>query len=174
MTPEKKRKLRNIALLALLGLIGGTFAFQSFNQQAINDREGQNNEGAAGSVHDYYNRETENKDVFVENYGDEPLLVRIQLKEFLSKNGESIVIDAERENLESWTVWQPSFIDGMRIHRVMLLSLIRTGHLVFQVRVSMKCLLEIWQYLEGLLICQLSIMIVVMSGLQQREMLLTM
>ncbi|WP_338975846.1 hypothetical protein VNN32_10160 [Lactococcus petauri] len=67
MTPEKKRKLRNIALLALLGLIGGTFAFQSFNQQAINDREGQNNEGAAGRIHDYYNRETENKDVFVEN-----------------------------------------------------------------------------------------------------------
>lgn len=114
MTPEKKRKLRNIALLALLGLIGGTFAFQSFNQQAINDREGQNNEGAAGRIHDYYNRETENKDVFVENYGDEPLLVRIQLKEFLSKNGESIVIDAERENLESWTVWQPSARD---IHR---------------------------------------------------------
>ncbi|MDG6120608.1 hypothetical protein NF344_08985 [Lactococcus formosensis] len=38
MTPDKKRKLRNIAILSLLGLIGGTFAFTAFNQQAINDR----------------------------------------------------------------------------------------------------------------------------------------
>lgn len=108
MNKEQKRKLRNISLLTLLGLIGGTFAFTAFNQQAINDREGWNSEGGAGRIHDYYNSRTENKDVFVENYGDEPLLVRIQLKEFLSQNDESIVDDAERENLSSWTVWQPA------------------------------------------------------------------
>lgn len=108
MNPEKKRKLRNIALLALLGLIGGTFAFQSFNQQAINDREGQNDHESAGRIHDYFNRETENKDVFVENYGDGPLLVRIQLKEYLAKNGESIVYGAEQENVGSWTTWLPA------------------------------------------------------------------
>lgn len=36
MIQEKKRKLRNIALLLIFGLIGGTFAFTAFNQQAIN------------------------------------------------------------------------------------------------------------------------------------------
>lgn len=68
MTQEKKRKLRNIALLALLGLIGGTFAFQAINQQAINDRANEIRTHAPGRVHDYYNRDTGNKDVFVENY----------------------------------------------------------------------------------------------------------
>lgn len=111
MIPEQKKKLRNIAALALLALIGGTFAFQSFNQRATNDREGWNNEGAAGRIHDYYSDETGNKDVFVENYGDEPLLVRVQLKEFLSKNDESIVRDAERGYVDTWTVWQPAADD---------------------------------------------------------------
>ena len=84
MSPEKKRKLRNIALLALLGLIGGTFAFTAFNQQAINDRLRENPvREAAGRVHDYFNRETENKDVFVENYGQEPIMARIRLSEFM-------------------------------------------------------------------------------------------
>nr|WP_270318179.1 hypothetical protein [Lactococcus petauri] len=69
MTPDKKRKLRNIAILSLLGLIGGTFAFTAFNQQAINDRLRDNEVEVGGRVHDYYNRDTENKDVFVENYG---------------------------------------------------------------------------------------------------------
>jgi hypothetical protein len=83
MTPEKKRKLRNIALLSLVGLIGGTFAFQAFNQQAINDRENEVQVHVGGRVHDYYNRDTENKDVFVENYGERPIMARIRLSEYL-------------------------------------------------------------------------------------------
>ncbi|MFK4944390.1 hypothetical protein ACI1TU_09960, partial [Lactococcus garvieae] len=83
MTPEKKRKLRNIAILSLLGLIGGTMAFQAFNQQAINDRENTVQVNVGGRVHDYYNRDTENKDVFVENYGERPIMARIRLSEFL-------------------------------------------------------------------------------------------
>ncbi|MEY8444332.1 hypothetical protein AALA52_08830 [Lactococcus ileimucosae] len=111
MTPEQKKKLRNVAVFGLLTLIGGTFAFQSFNQRVTNDREGWNNEGAAGRIHDYYNAGTGNKDIFVENYGDEPLLVRVQLREFLPKNGESIVKEAEREHLNTWTVWKPAADD---------------------------------------------------------------
>ncbi|WP_270323217.1 hypothetical protein [Lactococcus petauri] len=61
MTSEKKRKLRNIAILALLGLIGGTFAFQAFNQQAINDRLRENPADYGGRVHDYYNSDTKIK-----------------------------------------------------------------------------------------------------------------
>ncbi|WP_285006185.1 hypothetical protein [Lactococcus formosensis] len=113
MTPDKKRKLRNIAILSLLGLIGGTFAFTAFNQQAINDRENDVQVNVGGRVHDYYNAETENKDVFVENYGERPIMARIRLSEFLEyQRGDGaftqLVGGSERDNLESWTTWIPS------------------------------------------------------------------
>ena len=113
MTPEKKRKLRNIALLSLLGLIGGTMAFQAFNQQAINDRENTVQINVGGRVHDYYNRDTENKDVFVENYGERPIMARIRLSEFLEyQRGEEdftpLVPGSERNNLATWITWIPS------------------------------------------------------------------
>ena len=113
MTPEKKRKLRNIALLSLLGLIGGTMAFQAFNQQAINDRENAVQVNVGGRVHDYYNRDTENKDVFVENYGERPIMARIRLSEFLEyQRGEEdftpLVAGSERNNLATWITWIPS------------------------------------------------------------------
>ncbi|WP_285022965.1 hypothetical protein [Lactococcus garvieae] len=113
MTPEKKRKLRNIAILSLLGLIGGTMAFQAFNQQAINDRENTIQVNVGGRVHDYYNRDTENKDVFVENYGERPIMARIRLSEFLEyQRGEEdftpLVAGSERDNLATWITWIPS------------------------------------------------------------------
>ncbi|MFK4954094.1 hypothetical protein VNN37_05285 [Lactococcus garvieae] len=113
MTPEKKRKLRNIAILSLLGLIGGTMAFQAFNQQAINDRENTVQVNVGGRVHDYYNRDTENKDVFVENYGERPIMARIRLSEFLEyQRGDEaftpLVAGSERNNLATWITWIPS------------------------------------------------------------------
>ena len=113
MTPEKKRKLRNIAILSLLGLIGGTMAFQAFNQQAINDRENTVQVNVGGRVHDYYNIDTENKDVFVENYGERPIMARIRLAEFLEyQRGEEdftpLVAGSERDNLATWITWIPS------------------------------------------------------------------
>ncbi|WP_019299259.1 hypothetical protein [Lactococcus garvieae] len=113
MTPEKKRRLRNIAILSLLGLIGGTMAFQAFNQQAINDRENTIQVNVGGRVHDYYNRDTENKDVFVENYGERPIMARIRLSEFLEyQRGDEdftpLVAGSERDNLATWITWIPS------------------------------------------------------------------
>ncbi|WP_285016396.1 hypothetical protein [Lactococcus garvieae] len=114
MTPEKKRKLRNIALLSLVGLIGGTFAFQAFNQQAINDRENEVQVHVGGRVHDYYNRDTENKDVFVENYGERPIMARIRLSEYLEIQQTSatsptpLVEGTEREAVNTWTPYIPS------------------------------------------------------------------
>lgn len=89
--PEKKKRrhLRNIALLVLLLLVVvGTYAFQAFNPRAINDRENRQDIGTGGRVHDYYNRDTENKDVFVENYGDRPIMARIRLSEFLETKSD--------------------------------------------------------------------------------------
>ena len=114
MTPDKKRKLRNIAILSLLGLIGGTFAFTSFNQQALNDRENNIQVEVGGRVHDYYNRDTENKDVFVENYGEQPIMARIRLSEYLEtqQTGAAaptpLVAGTEREQLNTWTPYIPS------------------------------------------------------------------
>ena len=113
MTPEKKHKLRNIAILSLLGLISGTMAFQAFNQQAINDRENTVQVNVGGRVYDYYNRDTENKDVFVENYGERPIMARIRLSEFLEyQRGEEdftpLVAGSERDNLATWITWIPS------------------------------------------------------------------
>ncbi|MEY8443274.1 hypothetical protein AALA52_03315 [Lactococcus ileimucosae] len=110
MTPEKKkqRRLRNFVLLSLLLLlVGGTFAFQAFNQRAINDRINENPFG--GRVHDYYNRETENKDVFVENFSEGGIMARIRLSEFMDiqRAGETsatpVVAGTTRDNVESWT-----------------------------------------------------------------------
>ncbi|WP_407513319.1 hypothetical protein [Lactococcus muris] len=93
-------------------LVGGTFAFQAFNQRAINDRLRENTPG--GRVHDYYNRDTENKDVFVENYGNVPLMARIRLSEFMEKRsvGDTdftpIVNNTIRDQVDTWTVMRPS------------------------------------------------------------------
>ncbi|MCH1723464.1 hypothetical protein [Lactococcus formosensis] len=114
MNKEQKRKLRNISLLALVGLIGGTFAFTAFNQQAINDRLRDNEFEVGGRVHDYYNRDTENKDVFVENFGQTPIMARIRLSEFMEiqRRGETefepVVPDTERETVSTWSTYIPS------------------------------------------------------------------
>lgn len=114
MNADKKRKVRNIALLALLGLIGGTFAFTAFNQQAINDRERENLAQVGGRVHDYFNREEENKDVFVENFGQEPLMARLRLSEYMAiqERGQtewtSVVSTSDREDTSTWSTYIPS------------------------------------------------------------------
>lgn len=115
MIQEKKRKLRNIALLLIFGLIGGTFAFTAFNQQAINDREFENRADVGGRVHDYFDGD-ENKDVFVENFGQKPILVRLQLSEFgeFQERGSDVwqpIISGEREDLDSWTTYIPEATD---------------------------------------------------------------
>ena len=98
-------------------LVGGTFAFRSFEQQAINDREREHNVNVGERVHDYYNRDTENKDVFIENYGERPIMARIRLSEFLETrqrnedNFTPLVSGTSRENVGSWTRWIPSATD---------------------------------------------------------------
>ncbi|MFK4911837.1 hypothetical protein [Lactococcus petauri] len=117
MKQEQKRQLRFIIILSILLLIGGTFAFTAFNQQAINDRDIETRTNVPGRIHDYYNRDTENKDVFAENYGhdieENPIMVRIRLSEFMEiqRRGEdnptSLVDTAEREDISTWTPYLP-------------------------------------------------------------------
>ncbi|MBD5824273.1 hypothetical protein [Lactococcus petauri] len=112
MNADKKHRLRNIALLVLVGLIGGTFAFAAFNQQAINDRLRENPAPVGARVHDYFHRQTENKDVFVENYGQEPIMARIRLSEFMEyqkrgQTGWTQVAGGDRHESRTWTIYRP-------------------------------------------------------------------
>lgn len=121
MNKEQKRRLSLIAALSVALLIGGTFDFTAFNQQAINDRENDLDAEVNGRVHDYYNRETENKDIFAENFGRDnnanPGLVRIRLSEFMEirRRGETnftpLVPETEREDVGTWTKWKPEAFD---------------------------------------------------------------
>lgn len=114
---QRKRKLITIAILALALLIGGTFAYTAFNQQAINDRANAFRSHAPGRIHDYYNRDTGNKDIFVENYGhdaegEEPIMVRIRLSEYMAiqRLGEDdfipVVEHSERDDTRTWTPYR--------------------------------------------------------------------
>lgn len=103
-----KRKLVTIAILVLALVIGGTFAFTAFNQQVLNDRENDVENDLGGRVHDYYDSETENKDVFVENFGEHPIMVRIRLTEFLEtrRAGEANftpLVPGDRNDTDTWT-----------------------------------------------------------------------
>lgn len=120
MKQNKKQKLRNILLLFLLLLIGGTFAFRAIQQQTITERSLDNNVG--GRVHDYYDVETENKDVFVENYGQGEIMVRIRLSEFMEIQERdqdtpvSVVSGAKREDVTTWSAYRPAATDiNMRV-----------------------------------------------------------
>ncbi|NHI67964.1 hypothetical protein ET009_07120 [Lactococcus garvieae] len=114
MNREQKKKLGVLAVLGLALLVGGTFAFRAFEQQAINDREREHDVNVGGRVHDYYNRDTENKDVFIENYSERPIMARIRLSEYLETRQRNVedftplVSGTSRENVGSWTRWIPS------------------------------------------------------------------
>ncbi|MCH1723950.1 hypothetical protein MKK30_09925, partial [Lactococcus formosensis] len=79
----------------------------------INDRENDVQVNVGGRVHDYYNAESENKDVFVENYGERPIMARIRLSEFLEyRQGTdgpfTQIVGGDREEPDTWTPYIPS------------------------------------------------------------------
>ncbi|MCL2864878.1 MAG: hypothetical protein FWE25_04990 [Lachnospiraceae bacterium] len=88
-------------------LITGTLAWSSISQRATNPLEGQVQPPTVGGrIHDHF--DGENKDVFAENFGETPLFVRIQLREFLEFNGVSQVgAAAERDDYHTWPVHNP-------------------------------------------------------------------
>ena len=108
-----------LAILSVLLLISGTFAWFSFTQRAINDRSSNINFEEVGRLHDYFDRASGNKDVFAENFGDAPILVRVKLLEYMEINGESLVqadpqevaegnaVQPIKEDTGTWTPWTP-------------------------------------------------------------------
>ncbi len=94
METKKKKLLKIGGLAATLLLLGGTFAFTNFGQRALNLTEGDNRPKHGGRLHDYFHDgeegsggENNNKDVFAENFGENPLFVRVKFTELMTRNG---------------------------------------------------------------------------------------
>ena len=85
MTAKKKKTLAAIGTvaLALVIALGGTFAWQSISQQALNEAAATLNPG--GRLHDDF--DGRNKDVYVENFTDvadgTPIFARVRLDEYM-------------------------------------------------------------------------------------------
>ncbi|MCL2864879.1 MAG: DUF6273 domain-containing protein [Lachnospiraceae bacterium] len=92
---SNRRKLAAVcsAVIAAAMLIGGTLAWTSIFQAADNiivgEREPYDPGNPGGRLHDDF--DGENKDVYAENFGDVPIMVRIRLHETLIVDGTTIV-----------------------------------------------------------------------------------
>ncbi len=86
---EERRKKVSIAIistiLAIVLTLGSTMAWQSISQIARNERLITASLG--GRLHDDF--DGKNKDVYVENYGDQPIVTRVMLKEFMEFGPDS-------------------------------------------------------------------------------------
>lgn len=94
---DKKKLFSAVAAIVLSAtiLIGGTFAWQSQSQTALNEASDVVNPG--GRLHDDFNGE--NKDIYVENFADEPIFARIRLSEYMAFTINLGVENAERLNV---------------------------------------------------------------------------
>ena len=112
------------AVLAAATLLGGTFAWQSVSQKAINETVREVNPGAR--LHDDF--DGTNKDVYVENFTDpasgKPVFVRVRLDEYMESGEEAginreagdrdavpLVKDADINDPATWRVHLPNDAD---------------------------------------------------------------
>jgi len=97
----KRKLLAGATALSLVTLIvGSTFTWTSLNSQRLNEWRGtSSSEGPGGSLHDDHDNNTPNdphKDVYIENWGDNLLVARIKLSEYMEtgdKNSNAGSID---------------------------------------------------------------------------------
>ena len=115
---NKKRRNAVIAItVALVIMLGGTFAWQSINQQALNEVMSVTNPG--GRLHDDFDGSS--KDVYVENFGNQPIFARIRLDEYMEigagagiktvddgvNNATSLAKNADINDVATWTTHIP-------------------------------------------------------------------
>ncbi len=83
MNNKKKKTIAAVATAAVL-LLGGTFAWQSISQTALNEASDVVNPG--GRLHDdfYIDSNGEyNSDIYVENFADDDIFARVKLEEYM-------------------------------------------------------------------------------------------
>jgi len=137
---SRKRKFYALVTIFALSalMIAGTFAWTNFNAQIVNvfrglgtGSGGTDPIGPGGTLHNDHSDGDENRQVYIENWGSEPLFVRIRLDEYMElgsgagykskgtnpESGESIphpenlaesvVSSASIDVLDSWTTHIP-------------------------------------------------------------------
>ena len=100
---NKKKLATSVAAVATAAavLLGGTFAWQSISQTALNESADVVNPG--GRLHNdmWYVSETENNnDIYVENFGEEPIVARVRLSEYM----EVVLNRGTAGELEKWLI----------------------------------------------------------------------
>jgi len=108
MNTNKKRKLRTgimAALLMMLILLTGTYAWTQFNNVGFNAVYTETNFG--GRFHNHFVWEngsdgigegTHNKDLFAENFGENRVFVRARLREFMMNGGVPVIAGTTIDN----------------------------------------------------------------------------
>ena len=118
MTQKKKKTLAAVGavILAAVIILGGTFAWQSISQTALNEAAATLNPG--GRLHDDF--DGRNKDVYVENFTDDgtAIFARVRLDEYMEigqgagadvdNQAESVIEGATLGDKTSWTTRLPS------------------------------------------------------------------
>jgi len=109
-------------VLVVAMLLTGTFAWSSNSQRAFNaawydvDPEDTNYGGRIRDDYDGDGPGEHNKDVYAENFGENPLFVRIRLREFLSINGEPVIPGMIIDDTTTWPIYlsQPNDVHTPR------------------------------------------------------------
>ncbi|QPS71039.1 hypothetical protein [Lactococcus garvieae] len=109
-----KKKLWPVVAAGAALLLAGTFAWTSFSQRALNDIDGQRVPNHGGRIHDQFDRDSGNKDIFAENYGENTLFVRIKLKEYMEVAGQPVDDDStvDPDDSNTWTTFIPGPATG--------------------------------------------------------------
>ena len=119
-TTSNKRKKAVVATVAAAALmLGGTFAWTSISQQALNESAGIVNVG--GRLHDDFNGE--NKDVYVENFtdpldGGQPIYARVKLTEYMEVGQEAGGTDVDNDGLEATPVLNGTVRDEVNTWKI--------------------------------------------------------
>ena len=116
---QRKNTATIAILLALTFIITGTFAWYSISQRALSVGELTLNLG--GRLHDdFYLQDilpeksnVANKDVYAENFGENNLIVRIKLSEYLEIDG-NIITGGTKEDKSTWVPYVLGNTEGAR------------------------------------------------------------
>ena len=103
-----------LAILLIVAILGmGTLAYYNGNKTALNKFEGFFNNGAR--LHDDFEGEISQKnnlkDVYVENYGDAPLVIRVRLSEYYELGGQSL-LGGQKSDTGTWEIHKPGVINA--------------------------------------------------------------
>lgn len=113
-TKNRKKTAVITASLATLLLATGTFAWTSISQQALNEKGATLKSG--GRIHDdYFVGDTDNpdevndgnKDIYAENFGEQNLIVRIKLSEYMENNGTPLAGNLTTIKKDDKSTWIP-------------------------------------------------------------------